>query len=394
MCGDRLVLVAEDDEVTRTLLSVLLSREGYRVSTTDSLLGAKALIESETPALLLTDWQLGEDDGLVLGAWCRSEGHTFPMLLMSTERRRSLYEEAVAAGFRGVLVKPLEPERLWMEVDRLLRLEDEQHRFARETLEGVVQLLAALLEASHAPAFSHTQALQKLAMRLADALRFGDRETLSLAAPLSQLGLLFIPQDVLARALQEQPLTREQETMLQRHARAAQRILQHLPGLERVAHMIGHQAPEQRRPERWTALDQDADILQGACLLRLADWVCRQQRRAIPDAQILRQLREAPPPEVQRGLAPEILDALEEILYRPEEASLCALPAAALVPGMILQRDACTPAGQVLLPRGTPLNLVHIERLRRFAESRRLVEPLSVASLSETASSLPQSASA
>jgi len=60
---DKLVLIADDDEHTRTLLKDLCEQSGYRVSLTEDGVAAMASVAEATPDLVLLDLMMPRKDG-------------------------------------------------------------------------------------------------------------------------------------------------------------------------------------------------------------------------------------------------------------------------------------------------------------------------------------------
>jgi DNA-binding response OmpR family regulator len=81
--GDPTILIAEDDDELRSLLTTILAHEGYRVlEAGDGIRLVRLLAEQEVDVLVL-DIRLGADDGVALGREIRLDRPDLPILLMS-----------------------------------------------------------------------------------------------------------------------------------------------------------------------------------------------------------------------------------------------------------------------------------------------------------------------
>src|SRR6476661_8890730 len=67
------VLLVDDDQAMRRLVSKWLQAAGYRVSTAENGREAIAAIERERPQILITDWEMPVMDGLALCQWVRDQ---------------------------------------------------------------------------------------------------------------------------------------------------------------------------------------------------------------------------------------------------------------------------------------------------------------------------------
>ena len=105
------ILVVDDDEPVRLLLSRALSRAGYFVTTAVDAAEALALLkrDASTPApfdVLLTDFNLPNITGLELVDVLRCGGEKLPCLLMSGSANEMLASEALSRGCKGFIKKP------------------------------------------------------------------------------------------------------------------------------------------------------------------------------------------------------------------------------------------------------------------------------------------------
>jgi CheY-like chemotaxis protein len=108
------ILVVDDDEVSREVLSLLLNRQGYIVETVDS--GDAALLhlsgmQKALPDVILVDLQMPGTMGSDLAQQLRPMGETRTMLLAMSG---SEPEETVRRAFNGFLLKPFTMEELAM----------------------------------------------------------------------------------------------------------------------------------------------------------------------------------------------------------------------------------------------------------------------------------------
>ncbi len=107
----RHVLVVDDEEYIRSLLSRALSRAGFFVTTAADATEALALLKNDTAApfpfdVLLTDFNLPSITGLDLVDALRCAGEKLPCLLMSGSPSEMLASEALSRGCKGFIKKP------------------------------------------------------------------------------------------------------------------------------------------------------------------------------------------------------------------------------------------------------------------------------------------------
>ena len=116
------ILVAEPDSDTRLLYRELLHGRGSDV--VDAADGRDALARalSVRPSLVVTELRLPILDGFALCSVLRRDSltKTVPIVVVTADRRPSEVDRAHAAGADVVLIKPVTPEALLREIDRLL----------------------------------------------------------------------------------------------------------------------------------------------------------------------------------------------------------------------------------------------------------------------------------
>jgi two-component system capsular synthesis sensor histidine kinase RcsC len=102
----KVVLVVEDDELFRRSLSGLVEALGYHVLCAESAEEALALSNAAHVDLLLTDYQLVNDNGLDLIRQLRSRGTIVPSVLISGFLSDDVKEEARGLAVTAILKKP------------------------------------------------------------------------------------------------------------------------------------------------------------------------------------------------------------------------------------------------------------------------------------------------
>ena len=100
------ILVVEDDDVIRELLTDLLESEGYAVRAASDGQEALDCLPSVSPDLVISDLVMPKVDGLQLRTAARENGCPARFILMSAMRRFGPWQDAV------FLPKPFEIEKL------------------------------------------------------------------------------------------------------------------------------------------------------------------------------------------------------------------------------------------------------------------------------------------
>ena len=139
------VLIADDDAVTRTMLSSALQRLGYEVlACEDGARAWDALQPPDAPRLAILDWMMPAPDGVEICRRLRAQDRTpYQYVILLTARGGA---SDVTQGFEGgaddYLRKPLDVRELrgrLTRAERVLLLKDEPR--ARETVDDLTGVL-------------------------------------------------------------------------------------------------------------------------------------------------------------------------------------------------------------------------------------------------------------
>ena len=117
-----LVLVADDEQDIRDLVSLRLEQAGYEVITAaDGEEGLRAVRERE-PDLVVLDVKMPRMNGYEVTREIRADSQTrdIPILLLSASVREDEVDEGLEAGANSYLVKPFRPADLREHVRALL----------------------------------------------------------------------------------------------------------------------------------------------------------------------------------------------------------------------------------------------------------------------------------
>ncbi len=115
------VLVVEDEEDTRALIEYVLHSQGANVTTAPSVADALEAMPKTRPDVIISDIGLPEVDGYSFMRKVREINTETPAVALTAYARREDIENAAAAGFDLHIAKPIEPARLILAVDQLVR---------------------------------------------------------------------------------------------------------------------------------------------------------------------------------------------------------------------------------------------------------------------------------
>jgi response regulator RpfG family c-di-GMP phosphodiesterase len=253
------VYVVDDDPIIVRTLTRFLTGLGYPVRGFENPLEARSAIEEESPHLLLTDKDMPGLNGVELGQAAIEEDPDTAVILLTGAADVESATEALRLGLSDYLLKPPDLQKIEETVNRHLR-KRAQNVYAREMeawrrseLEAkgeqpahtpvaadALSALVRLLERRSEHLKGHSEAVSKLAARMAEELDLPEQEVteIRIAGLLHDMGAIAAPDTILYAS---GGLTGEERKRVKAHAEVAEAVLSAFPTLDRVsAYVCGH----------------------------------------------------------------------------------------------------------------------------------------------------------
>ena len=114
------LLIVDDDRRIRDLLSRFLTNEGYRVSTADTVLDARAKLKGLSFDLLILDWMMPGESGVDLAKSIRTESNV-PIIILTAKHEIEHRIEGLQSGADDYIAKPFEPRELSLRISNILK---------------------------------------------------------------------------------------------------------------------------------------------------------------------------------------------------------------------------------------------------------------------------------
>jgi DNA-binding response OmpR family regulator len=114
------VLVVEDEPIVRDVVATYLRREGYRTLEAGDGAAARAMLERDTPALVVLDLMLPGIGGLELCRWIRARSQV-PVIMLTARGEEADRIVGLDLGADDYVTKPFSPRELVARVRTVLR---------------------------------------------------------------------------------------------------------------------------------------------------------------------------------------------------------------------------------------------------------------------------------
>jgi putative nucleotidyltransferase with HDIG domain len=255
------VLVVDDEEAIREVVSTLLEAQGYACTTCVNGRMALEKFRQDTYDLVLSDIVMPEMDGLKLLAELRAADPDVPVIMVTAMHDISIALEAIRAGAYDYILKPFEKDQLYLSVRRALehrRLVVENQRYQsdlerlvaertqqlsialqdlEQSYDYTLEALGGALDAKDAETEGHCQRVTAFTVTIAKAMRV-DKPLLrhiARGAFLHDIGKMGIPDHILRKP---GPLTPSEREIMRRHCEIGYAVLERIPFLKEVAEIV------------------------------------------------------------------------------------------------------------------------------------------------------------
>lgn len=260
MAGEK-ILVCDDEEAIREVVSTLLEAQGYSCTVVPD--GSQALqkIKSNSHDLVLSDIVMPEMDGMRLLRHLREQDKDIPVIMVTAMHDISIALEAIRAGAYDYILKPFEKDQLYHSVRRALEhrhlvLENRsyqrnlEHLVAERTQQLSITLqnleqsydytleaLGGALDAKDAETEGHCQRVTAITILIAKVMKVGKEPLRHIArgAFLHDIGKMGIPDQVLRKP---GPLTEDERELMKRHCDIGYTVLKRIPFLKEAAEIV------------------------------------------------------------------------------------------------------------------------------------------------------------
>lgn len=369
------ILCVDDEPKVLDGLSLQLGRH-YQVHTAPSGQAGLDVLGAKGPfAVVISDMRMPGMDGAAFLARVRAEAPDAVRMLLTGY---SDVESAIAAVNEGqifrFLAKPCAPDLLRQAVAAAVeqnRLISAEKVLLEQTLRGSIKTLIDVLSLSNPTVFGKATRIRDHASALASAVGVANLWQLEVAAMLSQLGTVVLPEATLESYFRGQALSAPDQAMVARVATLNQELLANIPRLEVVREWIaelnnGVLPAGVAPPKRW--VEQCVELK----VLRIASDFDRLESEGLATQDAL---------DLMRGRSgwyeESALEAFARIRNAKTSGKVRELPVAAVTAGMILVADVRTTSGVLVLARGHQFTPSSMERLRNYPKGT-IKEPIRV----------------
>ena len=366
--SEKILLVDDEQHILDTMRVTL--RKRYDVHTALGPKEALRMISEEGPfAVVVSDFRMPIMDGLKLLARVEEISPSTVRVMLTGHAD---VDSAVAAINDGhvfrFLTKPCSLDTLvkclQASIDQY-RLIVSEKEFLRSTLHACIKVLTEILGQLNPDAFGRSERIKLYVKNIVKRMELKDPWKFELAAMLSQIGCIFIPEELVQKKrCSDNSMTPEELQIYHMHPTIGYQLISAIPRLENIPDIILHQEdtlaenPDMSRGSRILKVCLDFDDLEG-CLGNKLDAIgFMKQKSGVYDT--------------------KVLDVFERYILADTGVVPRDIMLVELMEGMVLGENLMSEAGEMLLAKGVEVNPYSLMRLHHLAKAQKVKEPFRV----------------
>jgi len=338
--------------------------------------GLEAVENGGDFAVVVSDMRMPGMDGVQFLARVREIAPDTVRMMLTGHADQQTAIQAINEGniFR-FMTKPCPPDVMLksleagVEQHRLITAEKE---LLEKTLHGSVKVLTDVLSLVNPKAFGRAARVRRLVRQLLEHLEVEKSWPIELAATLSQVGCVTVPEDALDKVYKGYALDEEEERVFRTHPQIGHDLIANIPRLETVAEIIAYQEKGYDGSGPPANGKTGKQIPIGARILKVALDFDTLISAGKSRNEALREIRKR-----AGKYDPSVVGALVEVTKVEPKYEVKSVNVQDLKPGMILARDVRTESGMLVTTRGQEVTVALRERLLNFQITRpvRVIVP-------------------
>ncbi len=219
------ILVVDDEEPIRRLLSRLLDMKGYKCTLASNAAEARNCIRDQNFDLILCDLNMPGEPGMDFIRYTLAEYQETAVVMVTAIDDHEIAETALEIGAYGYIIKPFEPNEVLINVANALRrrkleIDNRNHRENLEqmvarrttelqetlrklqkTMEGIIQTMALTVETRDPYTAGHQRRVADLACAIAKEAGLSENQILGIqmAGKIHDVGKISVPAEILSK---------------------------------------------------------------------------------------------------------------------------------------------------------------------------------------------------
>lgn len=381
--SEKILFVDDDANVLASYTRQL--RKRFKFVTAQGGEAALAAAQSDGPfAVIVSDMQMPGMNGVeLLGKFAELYPTTVRVMLTGNADQQTAMDAVNDGHIFRFITKPCPPEDLASAIDAALaqyRLLNAERELLEQTLAGSIKVLVDVLSLVDAEAFGKTRLLRGMTRKIAGQLKLPNLWQLDMAAMLSPIGRITLPNEITAKLRKRVKLDEDERAMVARVPEISRDLIANIPRLQDVSEIIYYQAKGFDGSGFPEGDVKGEDIPIGARVLRLVNDLVKLSAGQPKDPEAWEQLNGRAqlydPTVLAAARALYASESQDEAAETQEKRE--AMTFGRLRPGDLLASNIETSDDQLILAAGNELSEALLEKLRNLHRVRKFKEPIYV----------------
>jgi len=375
---DKILFIDDDPNLLSGIKRQLKGK--YNLFTAESGDDALKLLTKNTFAVVVSDFKMPKMNGAeVLEKFRELSPNTVRMMLTGQADIEAVIDIVNKGNIFRFLTKPCPPEILQKNIINGLNqfhLQIAEKELLSKTLSGSLQVMADILVLAKPQAFNRGQRSREIIKRFLAATKIDDAWQIEIAAMLSQIGCVTVPDSILEKIYANSQMLPEDKIVFQLHTKTSSEIITKIPRLEKVAEIIALQEKYYDGSGFPSNDIKGPDIPLGARLIRIALDFDQMLQSDKTNGEAISALKN------KTGLYdPELLDQFEKAFNAPEvrkKYTVKRIAISDLNEKMYLNEEIISASGIILGKMKQRITKTLIITLKNYASNREITNNVTV----------------
>jgi CheY-like chemotaxis protein len=370
------ILIVDDEPLLLELYVSQLGDEFAIATVTSGDAALRLLSDRDAFAMIIADMHMPGMSGIEFLRLAQEFSPRSLRIMVTADNDQGVAVDAVNRGsvFR-FMNKPCTAEQLAAAIRAGLeqhRLRGAETQMLASTVTGSINLMGEILSLVSPVAFGKANRVTRIVEEICRKLDVSDAWELTMAAMLSQLGCITLPDALIPRAVRGEPLSPADDELWRSHPRLGHALISKIPRLERVADIVLLQQSDYGPGAKEEFGERHTVEWRAGCLRAALEFDARIEQQMAP-LYAIEQLR-----RFGSCWPAEVCDALESVVLDSSRQHVRFVTIGELRAGMILDENLVDAGGRVLLTKGQQIADWLITRLQRLGLAESVRQPIRI----------------
>ncbi|NOG46652.1 MAG: response regulator [Calditrichaeota bacterium] len=373
------ILFVDDEENVLSSFKRNLRRE-FSITTAPGGHEGLEIIKNQGPfAVVVSDMQMPKMKGSEFLAEVKKISPDSSRILLTGYANIENAIDAVNHGsiFR-FLTKPCSNEALISALHEAIRqnqLLTGEKELLEKTLKNSINVLTEILGMVNPAAFGRANRVKRYVNQIARLLKLNNIWKLDMAAMLSQIGFVTLPNHILEKVYHQEELSAKERNMLAEHPEIGAQLIKQIPRLEDVSQIIRNQNTDFSEHQKISTplAPVQKFIVLSSQILKVVLGFDEMIFRGISKPSAMSILKRD-----KSKYNPKVVDLLEHVQISEKERMQKTLALAQLKSNMLTNQNIISLQGKMLVAKDTELTDPLIQRLKSYDVSVGVQQPIKI----------------